>query len=203
MNLSWHALVHRPSTAFTLGGLLLVASFLVPVGLARFTDWSWVAGLELVGLAVLAVSVGLVGVAYRVRGAAPMSALAGAASGVVAGVAALVLLGMGAYAGVAGGLLGLELPTPKAVFMTVSMAMAGGYGSGMLLLGTALVRTEPTSRYTGSLLVLGGSGLLVAVVADLLRRGVGLGTPDWLFLPALALVTLVTVTVGFTLDDRP
>lgn len=200
--LSWNALGERTSTGFILGGLLLVASFLAPVGLARFTDWSWVAGLELVGLAVLAVAAALVGLAHRVRVAAPKSALAGAACGVVAGVAAFGLLGMGGYVGVAGGLLGLELPTPKAVFTAVSITMAAGYGFGMLLLGTALVRTEPASRYPGSLLILGGSGMLIAVVAELLRRGVGLGTPDWLFLPALALVTLVTVTVGFTLDDR-
>lgn len=199
----WNTINDRAAAAFTLGGLFIVASLLVPVGLAGVTDWSWVAGIELVGLAVLSVAIGLVGLYPRIREAEPTLAFGGVVSSVVAAGAAIVMLSMGGYALVAGGILGMELGTPKALFMTVSLLMASGYGLGFVLIGTALSRTNQTAGYTSPLLVIGGLSLLVPVAAELLRRGFGIEAPKWLFLPAIGVVTITTIAIGYTLRNQP
>lgn len=201
--ISWDALGKRAATAFTLGGLFLVASLIVPVGLAGITDWSWVAGIELVGLAVLSVAIGLVGLYPRIREAEPTLAFGGIVSGVVAAGAAIVMLSMGGYALVAGGALGMELGTPKALFMAVSLLMASGYGLGFVLIGTALSRTNQTAGYTSPLLVIGGLSLLVPVAAELFRNGFGFEAPEWLFLPAIGVGTITTIAIGYTLRNQP
>lgn len=201
--LPWETLNNRAAAAFTFGGLFLVASLLVPVGLAGITDLSWVAGVELVGLAVLSVAVGLAGLYPRVREAEPTLAFGGILSSVVAAGAAIVMLSMGGYALVASGALGMELGTPKALFMTVSMLMASGYGLGFVLTGTALHRTNRTAGYTSPLLIIGGLSLLLPVAAELLKRGFGYEAPEWLFLPAIGLVTITTMAVGYTLSNQP
>jgi hypothetical protein len=199
----WETVNDRAAAAFTLGGLFLVASLLVPVGLARITDLSWVAGIELVSLAVLSVAAGLAGLYPRVREAQPALAFGGILSSVVAAGGAIVMLSMGAYAMVAGGALGMELGTPKALFMSVSLLMASGYGLGFVLIGTALYRTKQTAGSTSPLLVIGGLGLLLPVAAELLGRGFGFVAPEWLFLPAIGVITTTTILLGYTLRSQP
>lgn len=198
----WETLTGRAAAAFTLGGLFLVASLLLPVGLAGITDLSWVAGIELVGLAVLSVAVGLSGLYPRVREAEPTLAFGGILSSIVAAGAAIVMLSMGGYALVAGGALGMELGTPKALFMTASLLMASGYGLGFALIGIALYRTKQTAGYTSPMLVIGGLSLLLPVAAELLRRGFGYEAPQWLFLPAIGVVTITTIAIGYTLRNQ-
>lgn len=199
----WDTFDNRAAAAFSLGGVFLVASVLVPVGLARITEWSWVAGIEFVGLAVLSVASGLVGLYPRVREAEPMLAFFGGLSGIIAAGAAIIMLAMGGYALVAGGALGVEIGKPKALFMTVTLLMASGYGLGFLLIGTALSRTNQTAGYTSQLLVIGGLSLLIPVAAELLKRGFGFEAPEWLLLPAIGLVTITTMGVGYTLSHQP
>jgi hypothetical protein len=50
----WESFESRTASAFTLAGVLLVASVLVPVGLDPIAEWSWASGLALVGFGVVA-----------------------------------------------------------------------------------------------------------------------------------------------------
>ncbi|MDX1747252.1 MAG: hypothetical protein R3324_15050, partial [Halobacteriales archaeon] len=91
-NLPWKWLERRTARAFTLGGALLVASALIPIGLASVTEWSWVSGLVLVGFGVVAIGVGLLGTFPQVRDRAPWLARIGILCATVAGVAAVGLI---------------------------------------------------------------------------------------------------------------
>jgi len=197
----WENLEQRTASAFMIGGGLLIASFFVPIGLEGITNWNWVSGIGLVGLAVLAVTVGQVGLYNRVTARRSKLPIAAVLSAVVAGGGALILITMGGVAYVGIGVLGLELGTPKLVFKTVAFLTSSGYALGFSLFGIAGFRTETLSKTTSQLLLVGGVTLLIPIVAVSLQAGLGINMPDWLFVPALAVVAVDTLAVGYVLDD--
>lgn len=197
-HLPWKWLERRTARAFMLGGALLVASALVPIGLASVTEWSWVSGLVLVGSSVVAIGVGLLGTVPQVRVQAPWLARIGALCATVAGVAAVGLIVLVGTAVTAAITLDAALPKPMGVFQVLALAMAGGLALGFVLLGVARVRTGGFSDIPGSLLVTGGVVLLVPVFGELLRMGVGLGTRPWVLFVALGVTALNTLAVGYS-----
>lgn len=197
--LPWKWLERRTARAFTLGGALLVASALVPIALASVTEWSWVSGLVLVGSSVVAIGVGLLGTVPQVRDQVPWLSRIGALCATVAGVAAVGLILLVGTAVAVALTLGVPLPKPMGVFQILALAMAGGLSLGFGLLGVARVRTSGSSDIPGSLLVTGGVLLLVPVLGELLRMGVGIGTPPWILFGALGVLALDSLAVGYSL----
>lgn len=201
---SWESLEERSPAAFTVAGASLVASTLVPVGLQAVTDWAWVSGIVLVGVAVIAAVAGLIGLYPTVSERAPRLATVGVLGGTVAGAAALGLIAMGGIALVGEGALGMDLGKPIGVFVVVTLSMAGGFSLGFLSLGTAGWRTDDLPRPASQLLLAGGAVLLVPITGEILRRGVGIesGIPPWILLPALGTVALDTLALGYYLRRR-
>jgi hypothetical protein len=198
----WKSLKERSAAAFTLAGVFLIASTLLPVALQPVTDWAWVSGIVLVGMAVLAVPTGLFGLYSSVSERAPHLATLGVLSATVAGAAALGLIAMGVAALVGEGTLGMNLGKPVGIFVGVSLIMAGGFSFGFLSLGAAGWRTGDLSRITSYILLIGGVALLIPIIGEVLRRGFGVetGIPSWSFLPALGLIALDTLALGFHLQ---
>lgn len=192
---------NRAASAFMLAGGLLVTSIVLPVVLKTVTDWAWVSGLVLVGMAVVAVAEGLFELYHQTRDHAPRLATVGGLSGVIAGVAAFALIAMGGVAFVGEGWFGMDLGKPIGVFVVVTFSMACGFSLGFLSFGAAGWRTDGISRTTSRLLLLGGMVLLVPIAGELLRGGLGIGSgiPPWILLPVLGLVTLDTLAVGYSL----
>ncbi|MFB6360084.1 MAG: hypothetical protein ABEH59_02055 [Halobacteriales archaeon] len=157
-----------------------------------------------VGLGFLAGAIGLVGV-YSTLGA-PDSRLAELVvlGGVVTALAALALITMAAVALVGEGALGLDLGKPIGIFAVVSLSMAGGFAVGALSAGTAGLRSGGRSKSVSLLLLAGGTAVFLPVVGEVLRRGFGIesGIPPWVFLPALVLLVLVSLTIGFALRSQ-
>ena len=195
-HLPWKWLEGRTARAFTLGGALLVASVLVPIGLASVTEWSWVSGLVLVGISVVAIGVGLLGTYPQVRDQAPWLARIGALCATVAGVAAVGLIVLVGTAVTAAVTLGAAIPKPMGVFQILALAMASGLALGFVLFGAARVRTGSSSDIPGRLLVSGGIVLLVPVLGELLRMSVGIGPPPWILFSALGVLALDSLAVG-------
>lgn len=195
----WESLVSRRSSAFVVAGSLVLASLLAPIGMSPVTDRPWLAGLGLVGLAVVSVAVGHLGVYPALRDRAPRLALAGAVSATVAGAAGAVLVGLTGAALVSGLAVGVALTVPKVVFMAIAVVMAMGYGVGFLTFGLAGRHASALSGPISTLLVAGGVALLVPVAGELLRLGIGTGTPPWLVVPVLAFVAVDTIGVGLGL----
>lgn len=191
------SLEQNTSAAFTLAGVALLASLLVPVGLSMVTSWAWVAGLILVGVGVFAAVSGLLGFYIGVAERASLSATTGVLGGVVAGIAALSLLAMAGYALIVGVILGVELGKPIVVFKTGALLLAGGLTVGYIALGVAGWRAGPDYSTAGQMLVLGGLLLLVPTGGEVLRIVMGIQQPEWVFLPILVLVSLTTVAVGY------
>lgn len=198
----WESLKDRSAAAFTLAGVFLVASTLLPVALQLVTDWAWVPGIVLVGMAVIAVATGLFGLYPSVSERAPHLATVGVVSATVAGAAALGLIAMGGAALVGEGTLGMDLGKPVGIFVVVSLLMAGGFSLGFVSHGAAGRRTGDLSRTSNYLLLFGGAALLVPIIGEVLRRGFGveIGIPSWIFLPALGLIALDTLALGFHLQ---
>lgn len=197
----WDRLEKQTSFAFTLAGVLLVGSVVVPLGLSTVTSWAWVAGLFLVGFAVVGIAVGLVGLYPAITDRAPRLATVGVLGGVIAGGAALSLIAMGGIALIGEGTFGMELGKPMGIFAAVILSMAGGLALGFFSVGTAGWRTGSLSRVTSQLLLLGGTLLLMPVADAILRRvfAIEIGMPSWFFLPILGLVILVTLATGYSL----
>jgi len=197
----WGWLSKRAASAFTLSGVLLLASVIVPMGLKAVTEWAWVSGIVLVGLAVLSVAAGLLGLYPRVTDDAPHLAILGFLSAGVAGVAALGLLAMGVLALVGEGAFGMDLGKPVGIFVAVTLSMASGFSLGFLSIGAAGRRSDTISRTSSRLLLLGGALLLVPIAGEVLRRGFGVevGIPPGVFLPVIGLVTLVALALGYSL----
>lgn len=194
----WTRLERRASYGFAVGGALLLASLVVPVGVAQFTEWAWVSGLFLVGFGALAVATGLLGLYPGSDDPVPGLSVVGAFSSAVAGVAAAGLVAMGALA-LAGGATGLELGKPMGVFAGVALSMGAGLALGLFSLGVARYCTDGAAGSTAALLIAGGVALSVPVVGELLRFGVGVGTPPWLLFPVLVAVALDALAVGYLL----
>ena len=197
-HLPWKWLERRTARAFTLGGALLVSSALVPIGLAPVTEWSWVSGLVLVGSSVVAIGAGFLGMFPQVRDQAPWLARIGALCTTVAGVAAVGLILLVGTAVTAAVTPGAPLPKPMGVFRVLALAMAGGLSSGFVLFGVARVRIGGVSDTPGSLLVTGGVVLLVPILGEFLRMGVGIGTPPWVLFGALGVLTLDSLAIGYS-----
>lgn len=197
--LQWGSLENRTAGAFTLSGALLVASLLVPVGLSPFVDWSWLPGIVLVGLAVVSVGVGLLGLYPGGVERAPKLASAGALWAVVAGTAGLVLLALSGLTAGAAVLPGVEFSVRMGTFAATALAMAGGYALGFMSFGLVGLRSDDSPGRTGQLLTGGGALLLVPVVGELSRLGLGFGPPPWLVFPVLGLVAVDALAVGISL----
>jgi hypothetical protein len=197
--LSWDSFENQLPSAFTLGGILLVASVFVPVGLAVVTEWSWASGLVLVGLGVVAMAVGLLGMYPQVRDQAPWISRIGILCATVAGVAAVGLIVLVGTAVTATVTLGTALPKPMGVFQVLALSMASGLSLGFVLFGVARVRTDGSSDTPGRLLIGGGVLPLVPVVGELLRIVIGLGPPLWVLFVALGVVALDALAVGYSL----
>ena len=195
-HLPWKWLERRAARAFVLGGVLLVASALVPIGLASVTEWSWASGLVLVGSSVVAIGVGLLGTFPQARDQAPWLARVGALCATVAGVAAVGLIGLVGTAVTAAVTLDAALPKPMGVFQVLALAMASGLALGFVSFGVARVRTGSSSDTPGRLLVAGGVVLLVPVLGELLRMGIGIGPPPWVVFGALGVLALDSLAVG-------
>lgn len=196
------SLEQRSASAFMLTGVLILVSLIVPIGLEARTDWSWVSGLALIGLAVVTVSVGLLGLYPQVNDRTPRLALAGAGAATVAGAAALGLI---ALVGVALGseiVDGFTVSEPMRVFALLGLSMAGGFSLGLLLFGVATWQTEIPSRTVGILLIAGGVALLAPVVVEFLGLAFGVNTPLWLLFPVIGGVALDTVVIGYSLRTR-
>lgn len=57
----WESLEQHSASAFASAGTALLVSSFVPIGLRDVTEWSWLAGIVLVGLGVVWVALGLLG----------------------------------------------------------------------------------------------------------------------------------------------
>lgn len=145
-------LEQRRESAFVVTGVLILASLVVPVGLNRFTDWSWVPGLVLIALAVVSVSVGLFGLYPQVNDCTPKLALAGIGAATIAGIAALGLLALVGTAIGGDTDLSLAVVDPMRVFVLLGLLMAGGVSLGLLLFGVAIRQIESASRTVGDYL---------------------------------------------------
>lgn len=195
----WRTLEHHTDSAFTLGGLSLLASLLLPVGLGAFAEWAWLAGIVLVGLGVLAVALGLLGLYSRTKDRSPRLATAGAVTAVVAGTAGLVLLTLSGLTAGAMVLSSIEFTVGMQSFAAIAITMAGGYALGFLSFGILALRSDAPSDRTGLLLTGGGVLMLVPVIGALLQLGFGVDQPPWLLFPVLGLVAIDTVAVGISL----
>lgn len=197
--LPWKPLETHTASAFTLAGASLLASLFVPIGLLALTEWSWLVGMVLAGLAVVATAVGLFGLYPRADSRSPRLTKAGAVSALVAGAAGSVLLVLSGLTVVAITLTGFEVSVGMRPFAILALAMASGYALGFLSFGIAGRRGDELSGRTSQLLAGGGTLLLVPVVGGLLQLGLGIGLPPWLLFPVLGLVAIDTVAVGVSL----
>lgn len=197
----WDWLQGHAGPAFAAGGAALVASFVVPVALTRVTEWAWTTGLVLAGFAGVAFAAGLLGLYPTGRDAAPRLSGLGAISAAVAGAAGLGLVAMGTLA-LTGGTVGVALGKPMGIFAAVVLSLGLGLALGLVAFGTALWTTEEADTVTSALLVGGGAALLIPVGGELLRIVGGIATPGWLLFPALAGLSVLGVTVGYTLRRR-
>ena len=195
----WESLENHAPNAFTVAGASLLASLFVPLGLSAILDRSWLVGIALVGFAVLAAALGLLGLHRRTRIESPGLAFAGAASATTAGTAGIVVL-------VLAGLTGAGIYSPtlsssvgKQAFVVLSLTMAAGYGVGFLAFGVGSVRSADTHTRPGRLLTAGGLLLLVPVVGGFLQLGSGIALPAWVVFASLGPVSVLTVAVGVSL----
>lgn len=192
----WRVLEHHASSAFTLAGTSLLASLLVPIGLATIAEWSWLAGIVLVGLGVVAVALGLLGLYSRTTDRSPRLAAAGAVSAVVVGTAGLVLLVLSGLTAGAMVLSSIEFSVGMQSFAAITITMAGGYALGLLSFGILALRSDSPSGRTGLLLTGGGVLMLAPVIGALLQLGFGVHQPPWILFPILGLIAIDTVAFG-------
>jgi|GEM_PF-5692428 len=196
---TWRILEHHTDSALTLGGMSLLGSLLVPVGLGAFTEWAWLAGIVLVGLGVLAVTLGLLGLYSRTKDRSPQLATVGAIVAVVAGIAGLVLLALSGLTTGAVVLQNVEFAVGMQSFAVITITVAGEYALGLLSFGILALRSDGSPGRTSLLLTGGGVLMLVPVIGALLQLGFGVDQPPWLLFPILGLVAIDTVAVGNSL----
>jgi hypothetical protein len=195
----WRLLEHHTSSAFTLAGMSLFASLFVPIGLGTFAEWSWLAGIVLVGLGVVAVALGLLGLYSRTDDRSPRLAAVGAVSAVVAGTAGLVLLALSGLTAGAMVLPSIEFPVGMQSFAAIALTMAGGYALGLLSYGILALRSDAPPGRAGLLLTGGGVLVLVPVIGALLQLGFGVDQPPRILFPLPGLVAIDTAAVGVSL----
>jgi hypothetical protein len=195
----WESLEQQSPTAFIITGVLILLSVIIPIGLRTLTAWSWVSGLVLVGLAIVSVSVGLLGLYPIVKDHTPRLALAGAGAALVAGIAAFGLI---VLTGVVMGsefVAAFTITEPKTAFLLLSLSMAGSFSLGFLLFGIATWRNTAPSRKVAGLLIAGGLALLIPVVIEFAGGVLGLTTPPWLLFPVIVAVALDSAAIGYSL----
>lgn len=198
----WKPFEGRSDSAFVLAGALVLLSLVVPVGLEVFTEMAWAAGIVLIGLAVLSVSIGLAGLYPQVTNRAPRLALAGVGAAVVAGIAALGLIALVGVALVGEVASGLSLSEPMSVFTALILSMTSGFAVGFLLFGIASWKSGTPSRTVAGLLIVGGVALLAPVGVELSGLVFDTETPVWLLLSVLGLIALDILAIGHTLRPR-
>ncbi len=186
----------RSGAAFVFAGPSIIASAAVPPLLDPVADRTWIVGLTLVGLGVLAVAVGLLGLYPRLRADAPRLATAGAACATVGGFAALTLLALVAVAVVA--IYGLEMdpPPPMDFFRAVLVVMSGGFASGTVLSGIASERTGVPACAVGRLLAAAGLSVFLPGTVVVLAAVLDVSTPSWLLFPGIAAAALAVFLAG-------
>lgn len=194
----WQTFETHRGSAFLLAGSSLIASVVVPVGISVLTDWAWASGLLLVGFAVMALAIGLLGLYPQTSEPAPGAASGGAIFAGIAGTAALSLFATTGVVLVGELGLGTSLPRPTGVFVAVALAMAGGSSLGLLSFGFAVRRTT-TSRTVGHLLAGGGLLLLLPVAVESLGLVSDVTTPPWVLFPVIGLVAIDMLVIGYTL----
>ena len=200
-NARWELLEQRRGSAFGLAGVLILASLAVPAALGLVTDRAWVAGLLLVGVAVVSVAAGLAGLYSDVSDQVPRLAVLGIGAATIAGLGALGLIAL-VVLGLAGQTLGVTLADPMGVFSALGLAMAGGFALGFLLFGFASWFADRPSRTVAGLLLLGGMALITPVGIEVLGLTMGIETPPWVLFPVIGLVALDAIAVGYLLRAR-
>lgn len=184
---------------FLLAGASLLTSLFVPIGLGAFTEWSWLAGIGLVGLAVLSVCIGLLGLYPAGRARTPRLAIVGVISAAVAGAAGLTVIALSVATATSVFLPGVEFSVGMRTFVRLALTMAGGYSLGFLAFGLGGLRSSSLPRRTGQLLAVGGLLLAVPVVGGLAQLVVEMRLPAWVLFPVLGLVAVDTLAVGLSL----
>ena len=198
----WESLEGHVASAFTLAGTSLLASMFVPIGLGAFVDWSWLVGIFLVGIGVLAVSLGFLGLYSRTGDQSSGLAVAGGLAAVVAGTAGLVLLALSGLTVGAMILPTVEFGVGMQSFTAIVIAMGGGYALGLLSFGILELLSAQASGRIGLLLTSGGILMLVPVVGALLQLGFGIVLPAWILFPVLGLVAVDTLVIGVELRSN-
>lgn len=201
----WRSLEENAGEAFLVGGLLMIASAIMPVALSTLTNWAWVTGILLIGIGTLSVAAGLLGLHPTLVDQSPGLARLGAVAAGIAALGAVALASMGSVAGVFGGALGLALPKPTMAFKLVALTAAAGLAVGLLAFGVAAIRTAAPTRSIGGLLTGGGVVLLLPVVNESLRLTLGTGVPSWILFPAIGLLAFDAVAIGFAIrsEEKP
>lgn len=170
--------------------------------MAAFTDWAWASGILLIGFAVIAVAVGLLGLYPQAHERVPRIAHAGALFAGIAAVAALSLIvGIGIVLLIEVG-SGTTVPQPMRVFATLALSMTSGFALGFLSFGFAVKRTATISRHVGHLLVGGGSLLLLLTFVKILGVVYSINTPPWMLFPTVGVVTIDTLVIGYLLSTE-
>lgn len=196
----WESIEKYRASAFLLAGSSTIASVIVPVGISGLTDLARASGILLIGFAVIAVAVGLLGVyppAYeRVPRVAHTGALfagvaAFAASSLIVGIGVVLLAEVGS---------GTNVPRLTGVFVVIALSMTGGFALGFLLFGFAVKHITTIPRSVGHLLVGGGSLLLLSAVVETLGSMYSVNTPPWTFFSILGVVAIDMLVIGYLLS---
>lgn len=195
----WEPLERHVTIAFTVAGTSLLASLFAPFALLAIVDWSWLVGISLVGVTVIAAALGLFGLYPDGRRAFPRLAITGTAFATLAGVAGMVVLVLSALTGVAIQSPGHVFSVGKPAFVVLSLTMAVGYGLGFLSFGIGTLRSGASHGREGHLLTVGGVLLLLLVGGGVLQVGFGFDMPAWVVFLAIGLVAIDTITVGLHL----
>lgn len=195
----WEPLEAHTAAAFTLAGGSFLASLFVPIGLHPFTDSAWLAGILLVGLAVVTAALGLLGLYSGRRDRDSHLSIAGAAAAISAGTSGMALLALSGLTAVAIAVPAVEFAVGMGLFAATALVMAGGYALGFLAFGIGGLRSSSMRKRSALLLVGGGALLLVPIGGALLRLGLGVNLPPGVLFPILGVVAIDTVAVGLSL----
>lgn len=182
---------------------------------ARFEAWSGplflvAGGLWLLDTVSLVVNrfLGGTGVTMAMEGVAFVAALVATAIGVLGfysrlsdATPRLALAGLGAIGSAMGGLgvtiaLSTVMPTDSAALIALFVLSVVALLTGFLVFGIASVLAATPSRAVGLLLL---SVTVIFVVWVVANVGVGGEPPNWLIVGLAAVITLVTLALGFRL----
>lgn len=186
----WTSLEQRRATAFIVAGALLLG-FVASNGVEAFTATTpptWV-NTMFVSPALVAASLGLLGLYPTLAERAPRLALVSAAVVTVAGTAAIALFVVTAGNGL---VAGVQLPFLPVYLLTLLATVLG-----FVLFGVAGIRTRTPSRRVG-LLLLGPPAVNVVMFAT-----APMNPPRWTTFLISALWTGAMLAVGLALRSSP